>query len=103
MLQQVAILTVTFLVLLGVLLFLRVFFVPTIGELVTSNRSATESLTGPVLDQSVINLLYFHAALLQAVMTGLVTGYIRRTSLWAGLKYVVVYTVLTAGVWALVT
>jgi hypothetical protein len=42
--QQVAILTVTFLVLLGVLLFLRVFFIPTIGDLVANNEEATQAL-----------------------------------------------------------
>lgn len=101
--QQVAILTVTFLVLLGVLLFLRVFFIPTIGDLVAGNENATQALTGASMDQATINLLYFHAALLQAIMTGLITGYIRRTSLAAGLKYVAVYTTLTTVLWALVT
>ena len=101
--QQVAILTVTFLVLLGVLLFLRVFFIPTIGDLVASNENATQALTGASMDRATINLLYFHAALLQATMTGLITGYIRRTSLAAGLKYVVAYTTLTTVLWALVT
>ena len=101
--QQVAILTVTFLVLLGVLVFLRVFFIPTIGELVSNNSNGATALTGSSMPQSTINLLYFHAALLQAVMTGLITGYIRKTSLYAGLKYVVVYTVLTAGIWLVIS
>ena len=101
--QQVAILTVTFLVLLGVLLFLRVFFIPTIGELVTSNEDATQALTGATMAQSTINLLYFHAAVLQAAMTGLITGYIRRASLLAGLKYVLAYTSLTTVLWVIVT
>lgn len=101
--QQVAVLTVTFLVLLGVLVFLRVFFIPTIGDLVADNQAATESITGASMEQDVINLLYFHAALLQATMTGFITGYVRKTSLLAGLKYVVVYTALTAGLWMLVS
>jgi len=101
--QQVAILTITFLVLLGVLAFLRVFFIPTIGDLLANNDRATQAFAGGGMDRATINLLYFHAALLQAAMTGLITGYMRRTSLIAGLKYVVAYTTLTAGLWTLIT
>jgi flagellar protein FlaJ len=101
---QLVVLTVTFLVTVGVLGFLRVFFVPTITDLVTTSDSAGEFLGGGGgLTLEFINLLYFHAAVLQGAMTGLVIGYINTEDILRSVKYVIAFVTVSIIIWGIVT
>jgi len=98
---QLIVLSVTFLVFLGVLLFLRVMFLPTIADLVTNNDQ-TSKLIGASANLPFVNLMFFHGALLQGIMTGVLIGYVQHNDLYRGIKWVLVFSTLTVVLWALV-
>ena len=105
-LMQVAIIVMTFLTLLGVMALMKAQFIDVMAE-VTEEAGATGSVAGQgfgaTVDPDLLSLLFFHAVTLQAVLAGLVCGYIRDANVASGVKYVVVLLFATLGVWMVVS
>lgn len=98
---QVAIMATTFLIFLGVLIALDVFFVDDImadidGDEIDTDRGQIADISAG-LDPNLISLLFFHAVTIQAVCAGMLSGYMQKDDIMSGLKYTVAY-LLVAGV-----
>ncbi|MFC4986622.1 type II secretion system F family protein [Saliphagus infecundisoli] len=113
-LMQVVIIIMTFLTLLAVIAILKTQFIDTVAGLETGVESggaedvdtggagvADANLAGNI-DTDLLSLLFFHAVTLQAVLSGLICGYMRDADVLSGLKYVIVLSTIALGTWALV-
>ncbi|MFP4626348.1 MAG: type II secretion system F family protein [Natronomonas sp.] len=90
--MQMVIIIMTFVTLLGVMALLKVEFLDTMAGLVNTADTGSDAggmEFGGGLDAEMLTLLFFHAVTIQAIMSGLIAGYIRDVSIMAGLKYVV--------------
>jgi flagellar protein FlaJ len=93
--MQTVIIIMTFITLLGVMAILKVKFLDVMAGLASQASSGggggggASSFSGGV-DTELLTMLFFHAVTLQAIISGLIAGYIRDVSLLAGLKYAVV-------------
>ena len=98
---QVAIIVLTFLTLLGVMAVMKVQFIDVMAELAqeADGGAGAGHGFGGSIDVDQLSLLFFHAVTLQAILSGLVCGYIRSASLASGVKYVVALSAITLGVW----
>ncbi|PSP64407.1 flagella assembly protein j, partial [Halobacteriales archaeon QH_8_64_26] len=94
---QIVIIVMTYLTLLGVMAILQVNFLDTMAGL--AERSSGSSGAGGAggaagfgsgVDTDMLGMLFFHAVTLQAVISGLISGYMSEGSLLAGVKYAVV-------------
>jgi flagellar protein FlaJ len=88
------IIIMTYVTLLGVMALLKVEFLDTMAALTQQAAEEGNSQFGGGLDIDVLTLLFFHAVTLQAVISGLIAGYIREVSIMAGLKFIVVLPTL---------
>ena len=95
--MQIVIIVMTYLTLLGVMAILQVNFLDTMAGL--AERSSGSSGAGGAggaagfgsgVDTDMLGMLFFHAVTLQAVTSGLISGYMSEGSLLAGVKYAVV-------------
>jgi flagellar protein FlaJ len=55
---------------------------------------------GPV-SESIVNVVTFHGALIQAILAGMISGYIRTGQYKPGIKYSLTYSTITMVVWYL--
>jgi flagellar protein FlaJ len=92
--MQMVIIIMTYVTLLGVMALLKVEFLDTMAGLTQQAAEGGSDQFGGGLDIEVLTLLFFHAVTLQAIISGLIAGYIRDVSLMAGLKFVVVLPTL---------
>ncbi len=103
--MQVAIIVMTYLTLLGVMALLKAQFVDVMAE-VTAQTGGTTSAAGQsfgtTMDLDLLSLLFFHAVTIQAILSGLVCGYIRNANLTSGVKYVVLLLIAALGTWMVV-
>ncbi|MFP4626132.1 MAG: type II secretion system F family protein [Natronomonas sp.] len=103
--MQVAIIIMTYLTLLGVMALLKAQFVDVMAEVTTQTGGSTSAAGqefGATMDLGLLSLLFFHAVTIQAVLSGLVCGYIRNANLVSGVKYVVVLLIAALAVWLVV-
>lgn len=116
--MQVAIILMTFLALLGVMAILQTQFVTVMADLATSGSEggggAPEGAGGGSggggggqsfnvnINVDELSMLFFHAVTFQAVLSGMISGYIRRASLMAGLKYVMILQTISLVTWAII-
>ncbi|MGM0606746.1 MAG: type II secretion system F family protein, partial [Halobacteriota archaeon] len=104
-LMQVAIIVLTYLTLLGVIALLKAQFVDVMAE-VTEQAGGSAGGRGQEfgvsMDLGLLSLLFFHAVTLQAILSGLVCGYIRDANLASGVKYVILLSSAALGVWMVV-
>lgn len=102
--MQVAVIVMTFLTLLAVIAILKTQFLNTMGDLSTSSGdgSGLPGGFGGSMDIELISLLFFHALTIQAVVSGLISGYMRHVRLLAGVKYILAMLTMALGVWVLV-
>jgi flagellar protein FlaJ len=104
-LMQVAIIVMTFLTLLGVMALMKARFLDVMAE-VTEQSGAGGSVAGGGFGASVnidlLSLLVFHAVTLQAILGGIVCGYIKEADVVSGVKYVVVLSAAALAVWLVV-
>ena len=93
--MQMVIIIMTYVTLLGVMALLKVKFLGTMASLTqqAGGGSGSGQFSGG-LDLPMLTLLFFHAVTLQAIISGLIAGYIREVSLRAGLKFLVVLPTL---------
>lgn len=103
--MQVAIILMTFLALLGVMAILQTQFVTVMADL--ANSSGGEGSGGGgggaqfnvSMDVNELSMLFFHAVSSQAILSGLISGYIRSASLVSGLKYVIILQTIALSTW----
>ena len=94
--MQIVIIVMTYFTLLGVMAILQVNFLDTMAGLAEqSSGSSSAGASGAAsfgsgVDTDMLGMLFFHAATLQAVISGLISGYMSEGSLLAGVKYAVV-------------
>ena len=100
---QVVIVLMTYLTLLGVMAVLKLRFIDVLGQLSTQSGSTEASAAfTATIDPDQLSLLFFHAVTLQAVVTGLVSGYVRDARLLSGAKYVVGLLAIALLTWMVV-
>lgn len=101
--MQIAIIVMTYLTLLGVMAILKIQFLEVVGSIVSTTSGGGEAPAGVPLaggiDVDRLSLLFFHAVTAQAVTSGLLSGYLRDSSLMSGVKYVLALLVVTLLVW----
>ncbi len=96
--MQVAVTSITFLVFLGVIAMLEVYF---LGEMFDGVEfSGDTPATGfQDLQVSLISMLFFHAITVQALFAGAISGYIQTGKIYSSYKYISVYLLISLVVW----
>jgi flagellar protein FlaJ len=116
--MQVVIIMMTFCTLLFVMAILKVEFLETMADLVDASSGDGSSGSsagggagaggavggsgqsfGASIDVPLLSMLFFHAVTLQAVLSGIISGYMRDASILSGVKYSVVLMSLALAVW----
>lgn len=98
--MQVVIILMTYFTLLAVMAILKTQFLDVMAEL-TGSGGGSGSFGGN-LDINLLSTLFFHAVTIQAVLSGLISGYIRDANLFSGLKFVIVLLTVALATWILV-
>ncbi|WP_254537782.1 type II secretion system F family protein [Halomarina litorea] len=100
--MQVVIIIMTFLTLLGVMAILKLKFLDVMADLASQASGGSGGASGggaggassggftEGVDIELLTLLFFHAVTFQAIISGLIAGYIRDVSLLSGMKFVVI-------------
>lgn len=105
-LMQVVIILMTYLTLLAVMAILKTQFLDVMAGLDTGGADAASAGGGPEfggdLDTGVLSVLFFHAVTMQAILSGLISGYMRDAEILSGVKYVVVLMTIALAVWVVV-
>ena len=110
--MQVAIILMTYLTLLGVMAILKTQFLDVMagltqqasgggGEASSAAASGGASF-GANVDSNQLSLLFFHAVTIQAVLSGLISGYIRTANVKSGVKFVVILQTIALVTWVVV-
>lgn len=95
--MQVAVTGLTFLVFLGVILMLEVYFM---GEMIGSVGEEGMPMGGfEAIETSLISMLFFHSITIQALCAGIISGYVQTGKIYSGYKYVVMYMLIAALSW----
>ncbi|GAB7012903.1 type II secretion system F family protein [Halolamina salina] len=104
--MQVAIILMTYLTLLAVMAILKVQFLDTMASMGGSGGGGSAGGSGisfgASIDTQLLSLLFFHAVTLQAVLSGIISGYIRDAQIISGVKFVVILQTLALAVWVVV-
>jgi flagellar protein FlaJ len=107
--MQVVIIIMTFLTLLAVMAILKTQFLDVMAGLTEQAGGGDSSQTsgqgmdfGASVNTSQLSMLFFHAVTMQAILSGLISGYMRSGKLMAGVKYVVVLITISLGAWMFV-
>ncbi|MFD1634604.1 type II secretion system F family protein [Haloplanus ruber] len=104
--MQVAIILMTYLTLLGVMAILKTQFLDVMAGLTEqasgSGGGSGAQQFGGGIDTQLLSLLFFHAVTLQAILSGIISGYIRTAKLMAGIKFVVILQTIALAVWLVV-
>jgi flagellar protein FlaJ len=104
--MQVAIILMTYLTLLAVMAILKVQFLDTMASMGGSGGGEAAGAGGlsfgASIDTQLLSLLFFHAVTLQAVLSGIISGYIRDAQIISGVKFVVILQTLALAVWVVV-
>ena len=94
--MQVVIIIMTFLTLLGVMAILKVKFLDVMAGLAGQasggggGGAGDGGGFGASVDIELLTLLFFHAVTFQAIISGLIAGYIRDVSILSGMKFLVI-------------
>ncbi|PSP80300.1 hypothetical protein BRC81_02565 [Halobacteriales archaeon QS_1_68_20] len=107
--MQVVIIIMTFLTLLAVMAILKTQFLNVMAGLTdqaSGGGGGGGGAGGASFNASVnvdrLSLLFFHAVTMQAILSGLIAGYMRSGKLASGLKYVVVLATISLVTWMMV-
>ncbi|WP_302083367.1 type II secretion system F family protein [Salinibaculum rarum] len=97
---QVVIIAVTFLVFLGVMLILQEFFVQRMVKVIGGSESSQAALGDfDSVDPAFLKMLYFHAAVIQGICAGYISGYMQTGKLHSGVKYMLAYMLVAVLIW----
>ena len=106
-LMQVVIIVMTYLTLLAVMAILKVQFLEVMAGM--TEQAAGEEAAGAGgmdfgggVDVGLLSLMFFHAVTMQAILSGLISGYMRDANVISGVKYVVILVTIALGVWIVV-
>jgi len=100
--MQVVVIIMTYLTLLAVMAILKSQFIDVMGGLSAQAADLPGSTFATGLRTNLLSLLFFHAVTIQAVLSGLISGYVQEADLLAGLKYVVALMTVALVVWSVV-
>jgi flagellar protein FlaJ len=113
--MQVVIIVMTYLTLLAVMAILKTQFLDVMAGLTTqaagaggasgtgaAGANASGMSFGGAIDTQMLSMLFFHAVTMQAILSGLVAGYIRSADLLSGVKFVVSLGTVALAVWMVV-
>jgi len=103
--MQVVIILMTYLTLLAVMAILKSQFLDVMEGLTDQaggGAAAGGGSLGGSVDAAALNMMFFHAVTLQAVISGTVAGYIRNASIRSGVKFVVILQTLALATWIVV-
>jgi flagellar protein FlaJ len=106
--MQMVIIIMTYLTLLGVMALLKVRFLTVMADLATQTTSSGSSGGVPGgsfsgVNTQILSVLFFHAVVLQALLSSFIAGYIRDVSLLSGVKFAVILPTIALVVWYVVT
>jgi len=106
--MQMAIIIMTYLTLLGVMALLKVRFLTVMADLAVQSTSGGSaggvpggSFSG--VNTQILSVLFFHAVVLQALLSSFIAGYIRDVNLLSGMKFAVILPTIALIVWYVVT
>jgi len=106
--MQVIIIIMTYLTLLGVMALLKLQFLDTMAGLAQQAADASSGSAqgspaggsfGSNVDTSMLSMLFFHAVVLQALVSSFIAGYIQNVELISGVKYAVILSTIALIVW----
>ncbi len=103
--MQMVIIIMTYLTLLAVMAILQTQFLDVMAGLTDSaggGGGGGPAALGANVDTELMSMLFFHAVTMQAILSGLISGYIRDADLLSGCKFVVVLVTISLAVWAVV-
>ena len=103
--MQVVIILMTYLTLLAVMAILKTQFLDVMAGLggeASSGGGGGQASFGGNIDVPVLSLLFFHAVTIQAVLSGVISGYIRDANILSGVKFVVILVTIALGTWMVV-
>ncbi|WP_257300252.1 type II secretion system F family protein [Haloarchaeobius sp. FL176] len=106
--MQVVIILMTYLTLLAVMAILKTQFLDVLTGLNDASggggggSSAGTASLGSSINTGRLSLLFFHAVTMQALLSGLIAGYIRDADIMSGMKFVLVLMTIALVVWAAV-
>ncbi|PSQ41848.1 flagella assembly protein j [Halobacteriales archaeon SW_7_68_16] len=109
--MQVVIILMTFLTLLAVMAILKTQFLDVMAGLADNassgsgdNRAGSgDGISfGSNIDTNQLSLLFFHAVTMQAVLSGMISGYMRDANILSGLKYVIILMTISLVAWVAV-
>jgi len=104
--MQITIIIMTFLTMLAVIAILKVQFLDVMGDLATDAAEDAPAVGGMgfdgAIDVETLNLLFFHAVTLHAILSGFIAGYMRDASLKSGIKYAVALMTVALVVWMII-
>jgi len=100
--QQISIIVLIFFIFIASLVLMEGFIIEGVAGSQSANEAGLGVLGGgePV-DGDTISVLFYHGAILQGGLSGLVCGYIRSGSITPGIKYSLAFISITMGVWFL--
>lgn len=109
-LMQIVIIIMTFLTLLAVMAILQLQFIDTMAGMVdaTSGSGGSGGAGGGAaggfdgIDVDRLSLLFFHAVTLQAIVSSIVSGYMRTGKIKSGVKYLIILPTIALVVWMFV-
>jgi len=107
--MQVVIILMTYLTLLGVMALLKLQFLDVMAGLAEQASGGGGSSQGPSsdfganVDTALLSMLFFHAVVLQALVSSFIAGYIRSVELSSGAKYAVILSTIALVVWVAAT
>jgi flagellar protein FlaJ len=102
--MQVAIILMTYFTLLAVMAILKTQFLDVMAGLTqqaSGGGGGPSSFSGGV-DPNQLSLLFFHGVTIQAIISGLISGYIRTADLRSGIKFVLILMTVALGTWTVV-
>lgn len=100
---QVVIIAMTYLTMVAVVLVLKTQFLDVLANVFDSGTpSGVVASLGTGANRSELSLLLFHAITLQAVLSGVIAGYIREGTVSAGFKFVVALSTAALLAWVVI-
>lgn len=107
--MQVVIIVMTYLTLLAVMALLKTQFLDVMTGLDAGAATGGGAMAGAAgmgfgggIDTGLLSLLFFHAVTMQAILSGLIGGYMRDADVLNGIKYVVALLSVALAVWVVV-
>jgi flagellar protein FlaJ len=104
--MQVVIILMTYLTLLAVMAILKSQFLDVMSGLTGESGDGGGAAGGPSfggdIDTAALNMMFFHAVTIQAIISGAIAGYIRSADLRSGVKFVVILQTVALATWIVV-